>query len=83
MDDPEKRALEDATHVEKTRSDSEVIHDGAILGDKQHAIEDAMHFGHLSEEELILQKKLLRRIDFVIMPMVVLVRKPVAKGREA
>jgi hypothetical protein len=53
---------------------NEVMHDKDILGTDENAKQNAMHFGKLSEEELILQKKLRRKIDSVIMPMVVLVR---------
>ena len=74
MDDSEKRGLETTTHKEHAPSDSEVTHDANILGDKEHAIEEAMHWGHLSEEELRLEKKLRLRIDLIIMPFVVLVR---------
>ena len=32
-----------------------------------------MHFGQLTEEELVIQKKLKRKIDSLIMPLVILV----------
>lgn len=35
--------------------------------------EERMHWGALTEEELAIQKKLLFRIDLLIMPMVILV----------
>ena len=47
------------------------MHDKELTGGGDK--EEAMHFGELSQEELMAQKKLLRRIDSVIMPMVVLV----------
>jgi hypothetical protein len=53
---------------------NEVMHDKDILGTDENAKQNAIHFGKLSEEELVLQKKLRRKIDSVIMPMVVLVR---------
>lgn len=75
MDHKEKRGLDNVTHEEHhASSDSEVMHDANILGDKEYAKEEAMHFGHLSEEELRLEKKLRLRIDFIIMPFVVVVR---------
>jgi hypothetical protein len=35
--------------------------------------EEAMHYGILTEEELAIQKKLIRRIDSRIMPAVITV----------
>jgi hypothetical protein len=32
-----------------------------------------MHFGQLTEEELVIEKKLRRKIDSLIMPLVILV----------
>ena len=49
----------------------EVIHDRDIVGDKERG--DAMHLGELSAEELMHEKQLRKKIDSVIMPMVVLV----------
>jgi hypothetical protein len=50
------------------------IRDEEILGEKAHmSHEEAIHFGELTEEELHVQKKLLRKIDSLIMPLVVLV----------
>ena len=60
---PEKRVGEDG-HLE-------MIHDKDLVGTKTK--ESAMHSNHLTEEELELEKKLRRRIDSTIMPMVVLV----------
>ncbi|KAF2720122.1 MFS transporter [Polychaeton citri CBS 116435] len=48
-------------------------HDHNILGDVDRAKDDAMHFGHLSAEELAIELKLRKRIDTLIMPLVILV----------
>ena len=61
--DVEKR---DAAH-------GEYKHDHDVLGDANVTSEDAVHMGELTEEERILEKKLLRKIDFLIMPLVMLV----------
>ena len=57
--------------------DGNAIHnekqDGDVLGGHVVAKEEAMHMAHLTEEELVLQKKLKRRIDSLIMPLVILV----------
>ncbi|KAJ9609483.1 hypothetical protein H2200_005810 [Cladophialophora chaetospira] len=51
-----------------------VVLDHDLLGDKvELSHEEAMHFGALTEEELVVQKKLVRKIDALIMPLVVLV----------
>ncbi|KAK5163434.1 uncharacterized protein LTR77_010616 [Saxophila tyrrhenica] len=49
------------------------LHDHEIIGHNEATKEQAMHHGHLSEQELIDEKKLRRKIDGTIMPMVVLV----------
>ncbi len=50
------------------------MRDEELLGDKAHIThEEAAEFGQLTEEELVVQKKLLRKIDSLIMPLVVLV----------
>ena len=55
-------------HVDK------VVHDHEVLGDKVTMTRDeVMHFGALTPEELEIEKKLRRKIDMRIMPMVVLV----------
>lgn len=52
----------------------EIRRDSELLGDKATvAHEDAMHFGELSQDELVLERKLVRKIDSLIMPLVVLV----------
>lgn len=51
-----------------------VVLDHDVLGEKATmSHEDAMHFGALTEEELVIEKKLVRKIDMLIMPLVVLV----------
>lgn len=47
-----------------------VLHDHDLA---QVSTQDAMHFGALSAEELEIEKKLKRKIDFRIMPLVILV----------
>ncbi|KAK5056223.1 hypothetical protein LTR84_012776 [Exophiala bonariae] len=52
----------------------DVVRDHDVLGDKATMTrEDVMHFGALTPEELEIEKKLQRKIDMRIMPMVVLV----------
>ena len=54
----------------------EYMHDKELLGDKiGHGATtyEALHFGSLSEEELVHEKKLRKKIDSVIMPLVVLI----------
>ncbi|KAJ9652385.1 hypothetical protein H2198_008354 [Neophaeococcomyces mojaviensis] len=58
----------------QSQRDPHVIHDHEVLGNKASiSHEEAMHFGVLSAEELVTEKKLRRKIDLLIMPMVVLV----------
>ena len=60
-------------------SDEKVAHtdrvlDHDVLGEKsQLSHEEAMHFGELTPEEKELEKKLVRKIDLRIMPLMVLV----------
>jgi len=50
------------------------ILDHDVLGEKAGlSHEEAMHFGVLTEEELVIEKKLVRKIDMLIMPLIVLV----------
>lgn len=52
----------------------DIVTDKEVLGEKASiSHEQAMHFGELTEEERVIEKKLLRKIDSLIMPMVVLV----------
>lgn len=49
-----------------------VDHD--LMGEKAGlSHEEAVHFGELTHEELAIEKKLRRKIDILIMPLVVLV----------
>lgn len=53
---------------------TDVVLDHDILGEKAGMSHDeAMHFGQLSEEELAIEKKLVRKIDLRVMPLIVLV----------
>lgn len=52
---------------------NEVLRDHDVLGEKEYTTEEAMHFGELTPDELVTQKKLRRRIDSLIMPLVILV----------
>lgn len=66
--------VEKETRVVDTRRDSRTIADHELMGEKQHASHgDAMHLAELTPEELEIEKKLRRKIDTLIMPMVVLV----------
>lgn len=65
--------MEKATRIDDRRV-SQTVADHELLGDKVNlSHEEAMHFGALTEEELVTEKKLRRKIDTAIMPMVVLV----------
>lgn len=65
--------MEKAVAVDDRRV-SHTVADHDLLGDKVNlSHEEAMHFGALTEEELVIEKKLRRKIDTAIMPMVVLV----------
>ncbi|KAK3721579.1 hypothetical protein LTR37_003135 [Vermiconidia calcicola] len=68
----EKELYTNDHDIEK-RMHNEGLRDHDILRNTESAKEEVMHFGHLSPDELILEKKLKRKIDSVIMPMVVLV----------
>lgn len=59
---------------DSSKRSPEILRDADVLGDKAEvAHDDAMHFGELTEEELAIEKKLVMKIDFLIMPLVVLV----------
>ena len=50
------------------------LKDHEVLGEKAEiSHEEAVHFGRLTAEELIIEKKLRRKIDGRIMPLVILV----------
>lgn len=51
----------------------EMLNDQDVLADSKVTREEAMHFGQLTDEELVIQKKLRRKIDARIMPLVILV----------
>lgn len=52
----------------------DVLTDKEVLGEKATlSHEEAMHFGELTPEERVIEKKLLRKVDSLIMPIVVLV----------
>ncbi|KAF2487492.1 major facilitator superfamily domain-containing protein [Neohortaea acidophila] len=51
----------------------DVIHDHDVLGRSNVTREDAMHLGELTPEELVHEKKLRKKIDCLIMPLVMLV----------
>ena len=75
MNNDEKLPHDGTYGVEKVDSNTGVIHDKDLFGNKQGLRDDAMHYGQLSEEELVLEKQLRRKIDSVIMPMVIAVSK--------
>lgn len=55
-------------------SHKEVLTDHEILENGQSVSrEEAMHMGELTVDELVIQKKLMRKIDSLIMPLVILV----------
>ncbi|KIX02406.1 uncharacterized protein Z518_08347 [Rhinocladiella mackenziei CBS 650.93] len=54
--------------------EANVVLDHDVLGEKAAiSHEEAMHFGQLTEEERAIEKKLVRKIDLMIMPLIVLV----------
>lgn len=58
--------------TEKDYKDHDVI--GTRFDDSEHietAREEALHHGHLSAEELEIEKKLRRKIDLRIMPVLI------------
>jgi hypothetical protein len=52
---------------------SEILHDHDVLAGHDVSSEEANHLGSLSAEELAIEKKLRKKIDFLIMPLVMLV----------
>lgn len=50
-----------------------MISDQEIVGKVNTEQDEAVHVAGLSEEEKKLEKKLVRKIDFIIMPMILLV----------
>jgi hypothetical protein len=63
-----------ANSVEVVIADPEkVIADHDLMGEKLHVTHsEAVHFGELSEAEKHLEKKLKKKIDSLIMPLVML-----------
>lgn len=54
--------------------DAKQFHDHDVLGEKAEVThEERMHWGQLTEDELVLETKLRRKIDALIMPLVILV----------
>lgn len=56
-------------------NDNVSITDNEAIGEKAQIAHDEIlhHLSALSEEEKVVEKKLRRRIDFLIMPLVILV----------
>lgn len=53
---------------------SKYVADHDLIGEKLEVTHnEVMHFGKLTEEELMIEKKLRRKIDLLIMPLVILV----------
>jgi hypothetical protein len=51
----------------------EGVHDHDIIGDRDVSPNEARRHAVLTEEELAVEKKLVRKMDMIIMPMVVTV----------
>lgn len=51
----------------------EFVRDREIVNSGNVSKETAVHLSHLSEDEIILENKLRRKIDLLIMPLVILV----------
>lgn len=63
-----------ADGIEKSElAQKEVLHDHELLGDGNITREEAMHYGQLTEEEKMHEKTLKKKIDRLIMPLVMLV----------
>jgi hypothetical protein len=62
--------------VKRDTSYKEVVHDNDVLGQSNVTREDAAHFGQLTPEERMHEKQLKKKIDFLIMPLVMVVRYP-------
>lgn len=55
-------------------TEQHALRDSEVIGEKaQMTQEEVIHLAELTEEELVIEKKLRRRIDTLIMPLVVLV----------
>lgn len=62
-----------ATEISGIEKAESTHHEAVRDADLEPTKEAAMHFGVLTEEEKVIEKKLRRKIDFYIMPLVVLV----------
>ena len=78
-DDPEKEAAYHGDGIKKESDygldleQKEVINDREVIEYNNITREDAMHMGELTPEELDNEKKLRKKIDLLIMPLVMLV----------
>jgi hypothetical protein len=62
------------SHEEVIGTSSMAIHDHDVIGEKgEVSDEEASRLRHLTQEEQEIEKKLRRRIDFLIMPLVITV----------
>ena len=61
--------MADVSSIEK----NDVLHKEGLHEDVEITKEEAMHFGVLTPEEKVIEKKLRKKIDSLIMPLVVLV----------
>ena len=65
-------AYEKEVHVDRTNGKE--FHDPGGFDDKAVVShEERMHWGHLTDDELVIEKRLRRKIDALIMPLVILV----------
>lgn len=84
--DPERNAGPSRNHIihdsgniykestlENELSQKEVVHDHEVLGGANVTKEEAMHSGELTPEEQVNAKKLRKKIDSLIMPLVMTV----------
>lgn len=63
-------------HIETLKGDvlhNEFINDHDLVGNNHVNKEEITHLTQLSDNELVLQKKLVRKIDTLIMPLVITV----------
>ena len=62
--------------MDETKNDighHEVLRDEDVMGEKHLSSQEADHLRQLTPDELVAEKKLRRKIDSLIMPLVVLV----------
>lgn len=55
------------------KSYTEHVHDHDIVGEQKVTAEDAEHLRGLTPEELALEKKLVRKMDFRVMPICIMI----------